>query len=160
MVTVHPLTAIENSTENLNQAKSQVERIFGGPAGGLTNYINWFHEMDDQLDQSPENTQAEAWLIGDGINTTPLDMRSTNLGPQGIRAALKSLQPLPDCRGWRIHFVGVNRTRKEGVTDKLAEGAERFWRAFGGEGYKNSITPPSRRYSSNRTSPDQAMPSF
>jgi hypothetical protein len=58
-------------------------------------------------------------------------MTETDLSQAGVATLIDRIRPdLPDCSGWRIAMLGVNSTRDGGVPGPLAQGAERFWRAY------------------------------
>ncbi len=123
------LEKLEDERANETEALTKIGEIFRSPAGGATNYIAVFHEIDEQV-SPPQIDTAEVWFFGDGINTVPIDFTKADLSAKGIDELISRLRPLPDCAGWTVNFAGVNMTRRGGVRDEIAQGAERFWRAW------------------------------
>lgn len=120
----------QDGEHNRKQALIQVKRIFESPAGGLTDIVTWFHDSDETLKGLPKGSVVDAWLFTDGLNVVPVNLYTADTSPQGVALLVASLGQLPDCHGWRVRFIGVNRQADGEITDAVAQGAERFWRAF------------------------------
>jgi hypothetical protein len=120
--------------KRIPEAKAAVEEVLNRPAGGGTNLIAWFHSVEAHLEGIPGEPVVNAALFTDGINSVePVNMLKTDLSSEGVAALIARIRPdLPNCSNWRIQMLGVNTTADGGVDPRLAQGAERFWRAFVG----------------------------
>ncbi len=116
----------------VREAKAAVEEVLGQPASGGTNLIGWFHQVGNHLQGLAGKPTVHVTLFTDGINTmAPVNMLKADLSRKGVTALLDRLGPdLPDCSDWRISMLGVDATSQGGVPQEVADGAERFWRAF------------------------------
>lgn len=118
----------EIKAENMRHMNKSLSHIFSvKKTGGLTSYLTFLFELEDQV-SGLNAPVVDVWLLGDGIDTAPpIDLR--NMAETDVSQALDRLGPLPDCKLWRIHFVGVNRNASRSVPLRRAEVAEAFWRA-------------------------------
>jgi hypothetical protein len=118
--------------ERKAEAKRDIDEIMTLPAAGGTDLLGWFQRVDNHLEGIDRNRTVNVTLFTDGINTrAPVRMGEADLGPAGVTALIDRLRPdLPDCRGWKVAMLGVNRTGHGGVPNTTAEGAEDFWRAY------------------------------
>lgn len=131
----------DDAKANRSSAGDQVDRIFGQSSDGLTDYVGLLHDLDDAVDELPDDATVEAWLYGDQVSIGDLaNAFGLDLSPDGVEALLDRLRPLPDLRHFHIRFVGVNRA---GGGPYQSEAVERAWRRLieeaGGE--VESFTP-------------------
>jgi hypothetical protein len=115
-------------------AKGAIEAVLTQPTRGGTDLLGWLRSVQNHLEDISGDADVNVTLITDGINTLdPVRMTETDLSQAGVATLIDRIRPdLPDCSGWRIAMLGVNSTRDGGVPSRLAQGAERFWRAYVG----------------------------
>jgi hypothetical protein len=113
-------------------ANTQIKKIFGQPPSGGTDLIGWFRSVENHLEGIPGGPEVNVTLFTDGINTIdPVRMGKADLSHAGVAALIDRIRPdLPNCTDWKVAMLGVNTTKKSGVSGPQAQGAERFWRAF------------------------------
>jgi hypothetical protein len=115
-------------------AKGAIEAVLTQPTRGGTDLLGWLRSVQNHLEDISGDADVNVTLFTDGINTLdPVRMTETDLSEAGVATLIDRIRPdLPDCSGWRIAMLGVNSTRDGGVPSPLAQGAERFWRAYVG----------------------------
>ncbi len=123
---------MKHETKALKRAHETLDEVFLGIPKGRTNAIATLDELQNQVTAvAADGTSVRVYFWWDGIQSVaPLNMRLLFNGPTDPYEALERLPRIPDCEGWDISFVGVNRTAKAPLPPKVATKAEDFWYAY------------------------------
>jgi hypothetical protein len=125
----NPLDTERSTKANLAEVHRQIEKIFSSPPTSGTNIVWWFRDAGSSV-RVPPGGVVYAALYTDGLNTIAPANLMERTTPSRIADMLRTLEPLPELKGWHIRFVTVDRTARGAVSEQVAQGARAFWIVF------------------------------
>lgn len=122
------LDARAESKRRVEDASKQIERVFSTAPSRGTAIVRSLYDLEDMVDG---NETMIVYSFTDGLETEAINLHE-RMSERELEEAVRNLRPLDDS-SWQVHFVGVHRTADGGVSEAVAQNAERFWRRLLGE---------------------------
>lgn len=119
--------------EVLDGAKETVDDVFTANPESRTNFFVTQLEVYNQVTAISQQADVEAFYWFDGVHSVlPLNLYKifVETPDADISELVSQARPTASCTGWRVHLLGVNRTRRDKLPSEVAAGVQQFWHAY------------------------------